>query len=382
MDLTLTDAQQSASEVARQFAQEELKPIAEKIDEEAKIDKETIKKMGETNLFGLALSENFDGLGLGCVSYVLAMEELAAVSPSVAIMLAHHTMASFMIQAFGNNSIKQKTLSDLSQGDAIGVCTISEPSGGCNIIPTKITGEKTKNGFKVSGNLVFGSNAMIGDYFVIPFKTGAEPGPQSVTMGVVEKERDGFVVGQRENTLGLKGDEVGELVFDNCYIPEENILGKVNRGMEVIMGGGAWGHLGVAATAVGASKACLELSKNYAKERKPFGHPIAEEQVIQTYVSEMNISIEAAHQLLLKTAWEVDQGQADEKDIWSADVHCKELAKKVVDKTQSIYAAHGYTKDYPVERFARDMQGLMYIHGTTEFLKIFLGKMEMEIPLF
>lgn len=379
MNFSMTENQKIVMEVASEFAAKELAPKAEHIDKTGEFDAELIRKMTESNLMGLLIPEPLGGAGMDKLCYVQAVEELARVCPSAGLVLMAQSMFSFAVLAFGSDMLKREVLPALSQG-AVGAMAVTEPNASSNMMAIQTKGTPFNGGFKITGNKIFCTNSGIADYFTVLFKSSDQPGPASLTLGVVRKGTPGFILGKREKTMGLRGDDLREMIFDGCYIPAENILGQIGNGMEITHIAGAIGFLGVSSTAVGAAQACFDLSKKYAKERISFG-PIANQQIIQLYISEMANLVEISRLVIQKAAVGLDNGEKNPANIWKARLFCIESARRVADLTSRIYSSYGFTEEYPVSRFVRDIAGLPYIYSTQEILGTYVGKTELGLPL-
>lgn len=259
----------------------------------------------------------------------------------------------------------------MAKGEALGALALTEPNAGIDLLSQQTEGKPVQGGYQVSGNKIFICNAELAYYFLILFRTSPEISADSFTLGVVEKGTPGFSVGKKEETMGLRGHGLGELILDECFIPEENILGSPGEGlMYALTKAGVWNDLGVAATATGAAQGCMDMCKSYAQKRIAFGGPIANQQVIQSYIGEMSLSIDTARLVLHKAAENWNQGVQSPDNYWKPRVFCPEVAEKVSGLTQKIYGAQSYSLEYPVARFIRDIHGLPFVYGTPDLLKL------------
>lgn len=384
MDFELSERQRIVQETARDLAQKDLEPRAAEMDKMGELSLEVVKKMGELNLLGLTLPPPLGGIGLDTVSFAIAIEELSAAYASTGLFLTAHTMASFAILAFGQDPIKPKYLPDLASGKKIGAFAVCEPNAGTMLdIPRIQTfAERQTDGYKINGTKNWISNQETADVYVVLVKTKRSGSPQALSLIVLEKGTPGLSFGKKEDKLGLKGDRVGELVFNDCSIPSENLLASEGGGLEPAMAAGGLGAIGVGATAVGIGKACLDASIGYAKEREAFGTSISNFQAIQLMISDMKVAVETARLAVYRAAWGIDQKDKSPVNIWVARLLATEMANRVAGWAHRIYGTYGYSSEYPIERYSRDARGLSFVYGTQEFIKILLGKTLMGIPLF
>lgn len=380
MNFDLSEKQQIAKEIAQSFSKKVLAPEAQKINKEGIVSDEFIKNMGDTNLLGLIIPEPFGGAGLDFSSYVTAIEEVSKMSPSVGVSLTGHSMLSFAVLALGKDTVKRDVLSELSQ-NSLGAVAVTEPDAGGDMTAIKTFGSEVSQGYRISGNKTFISNAGIAKYFAVLFKNSRQPGPNTYTLGLVKKGASGFSVGKKEETIGLKGDDLRGIVFEECLVEEKNILGEVGNGIQSVQMLGGVGSLGIAAAGLGAAQACLDYCLDYTKQRVSFGAPIAEQQVIQLYIAEMSILVDAARYMLYKAAWGLDNNDRNPLHIWKSRVFCLDAGLKVTQLTQNIFASYGYSEEYPVSTLIKDVQGLQFIYGTQEILKGFIGKLSLGLPL-
>ncbi|MFQ6065683.1 MAG: acyl-CoA dehydrogenase family protein [bacterium] len=384
MDFELSERQRIVQETARDLAQKDLEPRAAEMDKMGELSLEVVKKMGELNLLGLTLPPPLGGIGLDTVSFAIAIEELSAAYASTGLFLTAHTMASFAILAFGQDPIKPKYLPDLASGKKIGAFAVCEPNAGTMLdIPRIQTfAERQTDGYKINGTKNWISNQETADVYVVLVKTKRSGSPQALSLIVLEKGTPGLSFGKKEDKLGLKGDRVGELVFNDCSIPSENLFASEGGGLEPAMAAGGLGAIGVGATAVGIGKACLDASIGYAKEREAFGTSISNFQAIQLMISDMKVAVETARLAVYRAAWGIDQKDKSPVNIWVARLLATEMANRVAGWAHRIYGTYGYSSEYPIERYSRDARGLSFVYGTQEFIKILLGKTLMGIPLF
>ena len=374
MDFTLSEEQILIQNMAREFAQKEVAPIAAEIDRDQKFPYETIKRMGEQGLFGLFVPEELGGGGGDYISYVLAIEEIAAVCASHAAIYSVHCSASMGgILSYGTEAQKKKYVPDMASGKRIGAFTVTEAGAGTDAGAQKSTAVRQGNKYILNGSKIFTTNGGIADIHIAAAMTDPSKGLKGITTFIVEKNFPGFSVGQKEDKMGIRGSQTTEIIYNNCEVPEGNILGKEGEGFKVIMQVLDGGRIGMAAQAVGIARGALEAAVTYAKERKQFGKPIAANQGIQWMLAEMALSVEAARFLVFKAACAKEAGVRFSKEAAMAKLFAAQTAMDVTTKSVQIHGGIGYTKSYPVERYMRDAKITEIYEGTNEVMKMVIS---------
>jgi alkylation response protein AidB-like acyl-CoA dehydrogenase len=366
--------------MARELAAKEIAPMAAEIDEVGRFPREAVEKMAAAGLFGLLIPPPFGGAGADRIDFVLTVEEIAAASASVASCFVISTGTAFLILAFGNDAQRKKYLPALAKGQKLGAFAITEPSGGANwwlTLQTKAVADGDH--YVVNGSKCFTSNAGEADIYVVLARTDVTKGPMGISTLIIEKDTPGFSIGRREEKLGLRGDPTAELVFENCRVPKENLLGQQGNGL---ITGSAFASLacaGIAATAVGIAQAALDASIKYTKERAvvpPMN--LANFDGVQCTIADMAAAVGAARFLTYRAAF--PEGQGPDPFIFLVAAFGTEAAVDVTGKAIRLHGGYGCTKDFPVERYFRDAK-VVCSHPATDFLRLTAGKMLLGIPL-
>src|SRR5690606_8352014 len=304
MKFELTDEQKMLQSMVRDFAVNEVEPTAAERDEEERFDREIFDKMAELGLTGIPWPEEYGGSGMDYVSYVIAVEELSRVCASTGVTLsAHVSLASWPIYKYGTEEQKQKYLRRLAEGSAIGAFALSEPGAGSDVASMKMTAKKDGDDYVLNGNKVWITNGGVADIYVVFAKTDLDAKHRGISAFIVEKGTEGFSFGKKEKKLGIRSSPTTELIFENCRIPKENLLGEEGEGFKIAMTTLDGGRSGIAAQAVGIAQGALDAAIAYAKEREQFGKPIAHQQGISFKLADMATEVEAARLLTYRAAW-------------------------------------------------------------------------------
>ncbi len=381
MDLGLTEDQEMVRKLAADLAAREIAPKAAQIDESGEIPREIIQKIAASDLFGLLVPPPFGGLGKERLDWLITTEELAKASASVAMSYVASTAAAFVILAFGNDNQRRKYLPLLAKGEKLGAVALTEPSGGTNWQMTlRTTAIPTGSEYMLKGNKVFISNAEEADVYIVVARTDIKKGPMGISVLIVEKDTPGFTFGTKEKKLGLCGDVTGELVFEDCRIPKDNLIGQEGGGMKIIsaFAGSVCGAHG--AIYVGIAQAAMEATIKYTKERlvvEPM--TLANVDDVQSTIADMAAAVEAARLLVYRTSFPKVKGAPDPMMFMSA-AYCSDMAVDITGKAVRLHGGYGCTKDFPVERYFRDAKTLS-LYPTSEFLRLTAGKMLLGIPL-
>lgn len=371
LELKITEEQELLRDTIRDFAQNELKPIAAQIDENAKIPDDIIKKIGELGILGAPFPVEYNGCGFGECGYCIAVEEIARVCLSTSTFIgAHVSIASNSIFLFGSEEQKKKYLTLLASGEKIGAFALTEAQAGSDSfnVMTKAVLDEEKNEWVLNGSKQWISNAPFADIFVVFART-----KRGVSAFIVEKGTDGFAVGAPEKKMGIRGSQTAALSFNNVRIPKDNLIGVEGRGFLIAMKALDAGRLGLGAACLGASKELLKLSVGYAKERKQFNEPISNFQAVQFMLAEMETGIYQVESVVYRTAALYDQGKMTARHSAIVKLAASELLDKCADYAMQIFGGAGYSKEYPIERFYRDARINRIFEGTSEIQKIVIA---------
>lgn len=380
MDFKLSEDHLMIQKTIRDFAINEVAPSAAERDEEERFDIEIFHKMGELGLTGLPWEEKYGGAGFDFLAYAIAVEELSKVCASTGVTLsAHVSLCSWPIWKFGTEEQKQKYLVPLAEGTKLGAFGITEPSAGSDAGGTKTTAVLDGDAYVLNGTKVFITNGYYADTYVIIARTGPkELGHKSISAFIVEKGTPGFSFGKKEKKLGIRSSATYELIFDNCRVPKENLLGKEGEGFKIGMMILDGGRNGIAAQALGIAEGAYEYALDYAKQRVQFGKPIADQQAIRFKLADMATRIEAAKLLTYKAAWL--EGQHEPYGLASsmAKVFAGDTAMYVTTEAVQILGGYGYCRDYPVERMMRDAKITQIYEGTNEIQRVVISNLLLK----
>jgi butyryl-CoA dehydrogenase len=375
MDFELTDEQRMIQAMVRDFAEKEVKPIAEEIDREEKVPTENIKKMGQLGLLGMVVPREYGGSGADYVSYAIACEELARVCASTAALLSGaNSLNCYPILAFGTEEQKQKYLVPMASGETYGCFALTEADAGSDVGSVRMKAELKGDEYVLNGSKLFITSGSIADTIIVFARTSEETGTRGLSTFIVEKETEGYSVGKLEEKLGIRGTPTAELLFEDCHIPKENLLGGEGQGFQVSMETLDGGRIGIGACALGLAQGCLELSLEYSKEREQFGKPISAFQAIQWKLADMATQIEAARLLIYRAAQLKDKEEKCTVESSMAKMYASEMATKIAIDAVQIHGGYGYTKDYAVERFMRDVKIFEIFEGTNEMQRLVIAR--------
>ncbi|MBN1302019.1 MAG: acyl-CoA dehydrogenase family protein [Melioribacteraceae bacterium] len=373
--INFTEEQQIIKNTIREFAETRIKPVVMHFDERQEFPAELIKELGELGFMGILVPEKFGGAGLGYVEYSIVIEELARIDPSVSLSVAaHNGLCTNHINLFANDLIKSKYLPNLATGRMIGAWGLTEPCSGTDAAAMQTTADKSGDKYILNGTKNFITHGGVSDVAVVMAITDKQAGKKGISAFVVEKGTKGFSAGKKENKLGMRASETTQLIFENCEIPSENLIGAEGEGfiqaMKILEGG----RISIAALSVGLAQGCLENSLKYSKERKQFKRPIFDFQGIQFKLSEIATEIEASRLMTYKAAVMKNQGKDINKEASIAKLFASETATKAASEAVQIFGGYGFTKDYPVEKFYRDVKLLTIGEGTSEVHKIIIAR--------
>jgi hypothetical protein len=375
MEFELTEEQKQIKASVREFAESEIGPHVMEWDEEQHFPIELQPKMAELGFLGVIFPEEYGGAGMGYVEYATIIEELSRVDGSVGISVAaHNSLCSNHIYKFGSEEQKQKFLVPLASGERLGAWGLTEPSAGSDASGTKSTAVRTDGGWNVNGSKNFITHAIHADTCVAMAVTNRSQRSKGISAFIFEKGMNGFSPSKKENKLGLRASETASVVFQDCFVPDGNLLGEEGQGfvnsMEILDGG----RISIAALAVGIAQGAFESAIRYSKEREQFGKPISEFQAIQFKLASMATQIDAARLLMYRAAWMKDQGKKTTKESSMAKLFASEISVEVCEEAIQIHGGYGYTKDYPAEKYWRDSKLCTIGEGTSEIQRIIIAR--------
>ncbi|MBN1534752.1 MAG: acyl-CoA dehydrogenase [Spirochaetes bacterium] len=376
MDFQLTEEQLMLRDTCRQLAENDLKPKAAEYDRTHEFPWEHVKKLGELGIMGIVYPEEYNGAGMDYVSYAIAVEEISRGCASTGVIVsAHNSLCLSPIYYFGSEDIKKRILSRLTTGEWIGCFGITEPNAGSDAAGTTATAELKNGKWVLNGTKNFITNGGVASVAVVTAVTQKGIGSKGLSFFLIEKGTPGFSVGKVEDKLGICASSTTELVFDNCEIPEGNILGKQGDGFKIAMHTLDGGRVGIAAQALGIAQAALDEALAYAKERKQFGKSISSFQAIQWMLADMATEIEAARLLVYQAANYMNTGdrQRYSKYCAMAKLFASEMSHRVTHKAIQIFGGYGYCREYPVERFYRDARITEIYEGTSEIQRLVIA---------
>ena len=373
LDFDLGEMADTIRETTRRFAKDKIEPIAAKIDETDEFPRQLWPQMGELGLHGITVEEEWGGLGLGYLEHVVAQEEVARGSASVGLSYgAHSNLCVNQIRRWANPEQKAKYLPKLISGEHVGSLAMSEAGAGSDVVSMKLKAEKVQGGYVLNGTKFWITNAPYADTLVVYAKTGE--GSRGITTFIIEKDMPGFSIGQKIPKMGMRGSPTAELVFNDCEVPEENVMGPENGGVGVLMSGLDYERTVLAGIQLGIMQACLDVVIPYVRERKQFGKPIGAFQLIQAKVADMYVALNSARAYVYQVAKACDAGRTTRYDAAGAILLASESAFKVAGEAVQALGGAGYTKDWPVERYYRDAKLLDIGAGTNEIRRMLIGR--------
>ena len=375
MNFELSEEHKMIRDAARDFAQNELLPGVIERDENQAFPHEQIKKMGELGFMGMMVSPEYGGGGMDTVSYVLAMEEISKIDASASVVMSvNNSLVCWGLEKFGNEEQKQKYLKPLATGEIIGAFCLSEPEAGSDATSQKTTAKDMGDHYLLNGTKNWITNGNNASVYIVIAQTDVEKGHRGINALIIEKGMDGFVVGPKENKLGIRGSDTHSLMFTDVKVPKENRIGEDGFGFKFAMKTLSGGRIGIAAQALGVASGALELALQYSKERKSFGKPICEHQAIAFKLADMATEIEAARLLCLRSAWQKDMGQNFSESSAMAKLFSAEKAMRITTEAVQIHGGYGFVKEYHVERLMRDAKITQIYEGTSEIQKIVISR--------
>lgn len=375
MNFSLTKEHEMIRKVVREFAENEIKPLAPKYDKSGEFIWDIVKKMKALNLFGLTVPKEYGGAGVDTISYSIAVEEISRVDGATGLTVAaHNSLCTAHIYEFGNEEQRRKYVVPLAKGEKIGAWGLTEPNAGSDAAATQTTAVEDRDEWVLNGSKVFITHGSVADVAVIMAMTDKEKKARGISAFIVEKGTSGFSSGTVEDKLGLRGSDTAELVLENCRVPKENLLGRRGEGFFAVLKILDGGRISIGAMALGIAQGALDESIKYAKEREQFGKPIGKFQAIQWMLADMATEIDAARLLVYKASFLKDQGKKFTKEASIAKLYASEVGMRAATKAIQIHGGYGYTKDYPVERFFRDVKLCEIGEGTSEIQRLVIAR--------
>ena len=374
MEFSLSKEQELIKQMVRDFAMNEVAPIAAEIDETERFPMENVEKMAKYGLMGIPFSKEYGGAGGDYLSYILAVEELSKACGTTGVILsAHVSLCAGVIEAFGTPAQKEKYLTPLAKGEKIGAFGLTEPNAGTDAAGQQTVARLEGDHYVLNGSKIFITNGGYADTFVIFAMTDRSKGTKGISAFIVEKSFPGFSIGKIENKLGIRASSTAELIMENCIVPKENLIGQEGRGFGIAMKTLDGGRIGIAAQALGIAEGALEEAVKYMKERKQFGKPLSAFQGLQWMVADMDVKVEAARYLVYKAAWNKMNKLPYSVEAARAKLFASEVAMEVTTKAVQIFGGYGYTKDYPVERMMRDAKITEIYEGTSQVQRMVIS---------
>lgn len=374
MNFSLSKEHEMLREMYRSFTVSEVKPLAEEIDEEERFPVETVEKLARYGFFGIPFPKEYGGAGADNLAYAMAVEELSKACGTTGVIVSAHTsLCAAPIYEFGTEEQKQKYLVPLAKGEKIGPFGLTEAGAG-----TDAAGQQTKAVLEgdywiLNGSKIFITNAGYADTYIVMAMTDKSVGTRGISAFIVEKDFEGFSVGKKEKKMGIRGSSTCELIFENCKVPKDNLLGKIGQGFKIAMKTLDGGRIGIASQALGLAQGAIDETVKYTKERKQFNKPIAAFQNTQFQLADMQTKTEAARLLVYKAAYLKDQKVDYSKEAAMAKLYASEVSSEVTNKAVQLHGGYGYTREYGVERMMRDAKITEIYEGTSEVQRMVIS---------
>lgn len=366
MDFDLTEEQKTILELVDEVSEKEIAPLSDEIAQKGEFPKKNIEKLASLDLFGVTIPPEYGGLGMDYLTWTLIAERISRACATTGLIFGANLLCTFPLLNFGNEWQKSKFLPPLARGKSLGAFALTEPEAGSDAGNVQTTARREKGGYILNGNKIFITNGGVADIYIVIANLDKKRGARGLAAFIVEKGAEGFSFGQHFKKMGLEALPNVELIFEDCWVPEENLLGGEKKGFRIAMQTFAAGRIGVGIGALGIAEAAFEKARDYSKERIQFGRSISTFQAIQHILADMATKIEAARYLLYKAAWLLDKGKPFEKYASMGKLYASEAAMWVSTKAVQVLGGYGYMKDYPVERYMREAKLFEIIEGTSE----------------
>ena len=374
MDFKLSKEHELLRKMYREFAQNEVKPLAAELDEEERFPKETIPKLAKLGMLGIPFPKKYGGAGGDNLAYAICVEEIAKTCGTTSVIICAHTsLCSYPIYAYGTEEQKMKYLPDLLSGRKLGAFALTEPNAGSDASKGQTEAKLEGDHYVMNGSKIFITNGYVADVFVVFAMTDKTRGTKGISAFIVESSFPGFSVGKHEEKLGLHGSPTAEIVFQDCIVPKENLLGVEGKGFSIAMATLDGGRIGIAAQSLGIAEGALAEAINYTKGRIQFGKPISKFQNTQFTLADMELGCEAGRLLIYQAAVAKGEGRRYTKLAAMAKLFCSEHAMKTTTKALQMFGGYGYTKDFPMERMMRDAKITEIYEGTSEVQRIVIS---------
>lgn len=374
MNFELTKTQQLFQQMIREFADKEVKPLAADVDEQERFPRETVEKMAKLGLMGIPFPKEYGGAGGDLIMYTIAVEELSRVCATTGVILSAHTsLCASPIMQFGTEEQKKKYLPKLSSGEWIGAFGLTEPNAGTDASAQQTMAVLDGDHYVLNGSKIFITNAGEAQVYVIAAMTDKSQGTKGISTFIVESNFPGFSIGKKEHKMGIRGSATCELIFENCIVPKENLLGKIGEGFKVAMQTLDGGRIGIASQALGIAQGAIDETVKYTKERKQFGKSLSKFQNTQFQMADLATKVEAARLLVRKAAFVESQGARFSNEAAMAKLFAAETAMEVTTKAVQFHGGYGYTREYPVERMMRDAKITEIYEGTSEVQRMVIA---------
>jgi len=375
LDFRLGEMADAIRESSRRFAADRIAPIAAAIDAEDRFPRELWPEMGALGLHGITVDEAYGGLGLGYLEHVVAVEEVGRASASVSLSYgAHSNLCINQLHRWGNSDQKAKYLPKLVSGEHVGSLAMSEAGSGSDVVSMKLRADRVDGGWRLNGTKFWITNAPYADTLIVYAKTAPSAGSRGISVFLIEKDFPGFSIGQKIDKVGMRGSPTAELVFDDCFVPDENVVGAVNEGVKLLMSGLDYERVVLSGLQLGIMQACIDTVLPYVRERRQFGKPIGSFQLMQAKIADMYVALNSSRAYTYAVARAADAGRTTRFDAAGAILLSSENAVKVAGEAIQALGGAGYTKDWPVERYWRDAKLLDIGAGTNEVRRMLIGR--------
>ncbi len=374
MDFSLTKQENLFLQMIKEFAENEVKPLAAEIDEMERFPMETVMQMSKIGIMGIPIPKQYGGQGGTTQMYSMAVEELSRVCATTGVIVSAHTsLCAEPILMFGTEEQKMKYLPKLASGEWIGAFGLTEPNAGTDAAMQQTTAVDAGDKWILNGNKIFITNASYANVYVVFAMTDKSLGTKGISAFIVERDYKGFSIGKKEKKLGIRGSATCELIFENCEVPKENLLGQLGKGFKIAMMTLDGGRLGIASQALGIAQGAMDETVKYVKERKQFGKTIGQFQNTQFQLANLETKINAARLLVRSAAERIDKGLPHSKDAAMAKLYAAEVAMEMTTKAIQFHGGYGYTREYPVERMFRDAKITEIYEGTSEVQRMVIA---------